>query len=368
MSDHYETLGVARDASAEEIKKAYRKLARKYHPDVNPGHDDEFKAVSVAYEVLSDPQKRRNYDAGGGEYGQPGASGFGGFSDLFDAFFGGGAGAQPGPASRKRPGRDALVGVSIDLKTAVFGGTEDVSVVTAKLCDTCHGDGTRPGTSPQTCSLCNGQGSVQRMTRTLMGQMVTNQPCNNCGGYGTIIADPCQSCNGDGRVRAEETLSVKIPAGVKDGTRILLSGRGEVGPGGGPAGDLHLEVAIREHPVFTRDGDDLRATVTIPMTAAALGTTISLETFDGERELEIAPGTQVGTTETLAGLGVGRLRRSSRGDLLVTINVEVPSKLDAKQRELLEQLAQMRGETTPDVKLGNHHRGPFSRLRDRFNL
>lgn len=367
MSDHYETLGVSREASDEEIKKAYRKLARKYHPDVNPGHDDEFKAVSVAYDVLSDPQKRRNYDAGGGEYGQAGA-GFGGFSDLFDAFFGGGATHAPGPASRKRPGRDALVGISVELKTAVFGGTQDVPIVTAKLCDTCGGDGCRPGTSPQTCSLCRGAGSVQRMTRTIMGQMVTNQPCNNCGGYGTIITDPCQSCGGDGRVRAEETLSVKIPAGVKDGTRILLAGHGEVGPGGGPAGDLHLEVSIKPHPIFTRDGDNLRATVTVPMTAAALGTTITLETFDGERELTIEPGTQVGKTETLAGLGAGRLRRSSRGDLLVTVDVEVPTKLDAKQRELLEELAQLRGETQPDAKLAHNHRGPFGRLRDRFNL
>lgn len=367
MSDHYETLGVARDASADEIKKAYRKLARKYHPDVNPGHEDTFKAVSVAYDVLSDPQKRRNYDAGGGEYGQGGAT-FGGFSDLFDAFFGGGTNFAPGPESRKRPGRDALVGITIDLKTAVFGGTEDVHIVTAKVCETCHGDGTRPGTTPTTCPLCHGSGSIQRMTRTIMGQMVTNQPCNNCAGFGTIISDPCQSCGGDGRVRSEETLSVKIPAGVTDGTRILLSGRGEVGPGGGPAGDLHLEVSVKPHPVFTRDGDNLRATLTIPMTAAALGTTLTLETFDGERELVIEPGTQVGTTETLTGLGAGRLRRSTRGDLLVTIDVEVPTKLDAKQRELLEQLAELRGETSPEATMGHHHRGPFGRLRDKFNL
>ena len=371
MSDHYETLGVAKDASAEEIKKAYRKLARKLHPDVNPGKEDEFKAVSVAYEVLSDPQKRANYDAGGGEYGQGfSGQGFGGFSDLFETFFGGagGQGAPSQPASRKRRGRDALVGITIDLETAVFGGTEEISIVTADLCSTCQGEGTRPGTHPVTCSLCGGTGSVQQMTRTLLGQMLTSQPCNNCGGYGSIITDPCQSCHGEGRVRANRTLTVKVPAGVKDGTRILLAGQGEVGPGGGPSGDLHLEVAVKPHPVFTRDGDNLRATLTVPMTAAALGTTVNLDTFDGPQDITIDPGTQSGTTIKLDDLGATRLRRTSRGDLLITIRVEVPQKLDGKQRELLEQLAALRGESEPEAKVGDHTKpgNPFSRLKEKF--
>lgn len=375
MSDHYETLGVSRNASDDEIKRAYRKLARKYHPDVNPGHDDEFKAVSVAYEVLSDPSKRRNYDAGGGEYGQ----GFGaggadfGFSDLFETFFGGGAGGgrrAPGPASRKRVGNDALISVTIDLRTSVFGGTEDLDITTAEVCSTCNGAGTRPGTDVKTCTLCHGQGSVQQMTRTLLGQMVTNQTCSNCGGYGTVITDPCNSCHGDGRVRTRRTLSVKIPAGVKDGTRILLAGQGEVGPGGGPAGDLHLEVTVKEHSVFSRDGDDLRATLTVPMTAAALGATMSLDTFDGEKTLEVPAGTQSGTVERMSGLGATRLRHGSRGDLLITINVAIPDKLDDQQRELLQKLAAARGEESPEPVLGDQPAAKtsrFSRFKERFS-
>ncbi|WAL40947.1 molecular chaperone DnaJ [Brevibacterium sp. BRM-1] len=374
MSDHYQTLGVSKDASAEEIKRAYRKMARKYHPDVNPGHGDEFKAVAVAYEVLSDPAKRRNYDMGGGQYGQGFGGGAGadfGFSDLFETFFGGGGGAggrrSAGPASRKRRGKDALIGMTIDLKTSVFGGTEDLDITTAEVCETCGGEGTRPGTHPETCGLCHGQGSVQQMTRTLLGQMVTNQTCTNCGGYGTVIKDPCNSCSGEGRVRARRTLSVKVPAGVKDGTRILLAGKGEVGPGGGPAGDLHLEVTVKEDPVFRRDGDDLRATLTLPMTAAALGTTMTLDTFDGQQSLEIPAGTQSGSVERLPGLGATRLRHGSRGDLLVTIAVSTPAKLDDRQRELLEQLAEARGEQSPEPVLGEPSaKSRFSRFKERF--
>lgn len=370
MSDHYETLGVSRSATDEEIKKAYRKLARKLHPDVNPGREDEFKAVSHAYDVLSDPAKRRNYDMGGGESGQgfP-QGGFGGFSDIFETFFGGAGGGPTEPASRRRRGRDALVSLEIDLQTAAFGGTAEVPVVTADLCSDCDGEGCRPGTGMRTCDLCRGTGSVQQMTRTLLGQMVTNQTCRHCGGYGSIIEDPCRNCHGDGRVRAEQTITVKVPAGVGDGTRIQLSGRGEVGPGGGPRGDLFLEVAVTSHPVFTRDGDDLRAEVTVPMTAAALGASIPLETFDGERTLAVAAGTQTGETIRLRGLGATRLRSETRGDLFVTIAVETPGALDSEQRELLERLAELRGETAPVAEVGAAaaKSGPFSRLRDRFS-
>lgn len=370
MSNHYETLGVSRDASADEIKKAYRKLARKLHPDVNPGHEDEFKQVSVAYEVLSDEAKRRNYDNGGGEYGQAGgAQGFGGFSDLFETFFGGGmGGGRPQPASRRQRGKDALLDVEISLETAAFGGKADLDVVTAETCDTCHGEGTRPGTTVQTCSLCGGAGSVQQMTRTLLGQMVTNQTCSNCGGFGTTIPDPCNNCHGEGRVRVEKTLTVRIPAGVSDGTRIQLAGQGEVGRGGGPAGDLFIELSVARDPVFTRDGDHLRATITVPMTAAALGATVPLETFDGPQDIEIEPGTQSGTEKKLVGLGAKRLRRDTRGDLLVTILVQTPTGLDAAQREILEQLAAARGESEPTATVSeqSHHRNPFSRLREKF--
>lgn len=204
------------------------------------------------------------------------------------------------------------------------------------------------------------------MTRTLLGQMVTNQTCPQCGGYGTVIEDPCQSCHGDGRVRAEETITVKVPAGVRDGNRIQLSGRGEVGPGGGPRGDLYLEVIVEEHPVFTRDGSDLRCTLTIPMTAAALGATIPLETFDGEQGVDVRAGAQTGDTIRLKGLGAQQLRRDGRGDIFVTLAVETPTALTAEQRELLEKLAEARDETAPTGSAGETRHGPFSRLRERL--
>lgn len=367
MSDHYETLGVARDASQDEIKKAYRKMARKLHPDVNPGHEDEYKKVSVAYEVLSDSEKRRNYDNGGGEYGQgfP-QQNFGGFSDLFESFFGGAAGQGAGPASRKRRGKDALLDIHIDLKTAAFGGTKDVDIVTADSCETCHGEGTRPGTSPQTCSLCHGAGHIQQMTRTLLGQMMTNQVCTNCGGYGTVIPDPCPTCDGDGRVRTNRTITIKIPAGVGDGNRIQLANQGEVGPGAGPSGDLYVDVTVDPDPVFTRDGDNLRASLSVPMTAAALGATVDLETFDGTEEITIDPGLQSGTEKRLSGLGATKLRRNSRGDLIVTIHVETPAKLNGEQKELLSKLAELRGETEPEARTTTHAKSPFSKLREKF--
>ncbi|WP_029089066.1 molecular chaperone DnaJ [Brevibacterium album] len=369
MSDHYETLGVSKDASDADIKKAYRRLARKLHPDVSPGSEDEFKRVSLAYDVLSDPEKRRNYDMGGGENGQAGpGAGFGGFSDLFETFFGGGAsaGGRPQPASRTRRGKDALVALRIDLATAAFGGTADVDIVTAHTCETCSGSGARPGTEVPTCSMCHGAGSVQQMTRTLLGQMVTNQTCPQCRGYGTVIEHPCVTCHGDGRVRADETITVKVPAGVRDGNRIQLSGRGEAGPGGGPRGDLFLEVIVEEHPVFTRDGADLRCTLAIPMTAAALGAEIPLETFDGEQIVEVRPGAQTGDVVRLRGLGAEQLRREGRGDIFVTLTVETPGALTEEQRELLEQLAQLRGESAPSGRAGDRHTGPFSRLREKF--
>ncbi|MCC3291242.1 MULTISPECIES: molecular chaperone DnaJ [unclassified Arthrobacter] len=377
MSDHYQVLGVGRDATGEEIKKAYRKLARKLHPDVNnaPGASDEFKAVSHAYEVLSDPEKRRIYDTTGNENGTDngfgGGGGFGaqgfGFQDIFDTFFGGGApGSGRGPASRSRRGQDALINVRIDLKDAVFGTNKKIDVDTAVVCPTCDGSCCQPGTSPRTCDICHGTGQVQRAVRSILGQVMTSAPCGTCNGFGTVIPDPCHECSGEGRVRNRRTLTIKIPAGVATGTRIQLGGQGEAGMAGGPAGDLYVEIRVNNDPTFLRDGDDLHATLTIPMTAAALGTTVALETFDGEREITVKPGTQSGEVSVLNDLGVTHLRGHGRGDLRVHLHVETPQKLDSEQEELLRRLAKLRGEEYSEGKLNSSGNGVFAKLRDRL--
>ena len=374
--DYYAILGVPRNASADEIKKAYRRLARELHPDVNPSPQDQerFKEVTAAYEVLSDPQKREIVDLGGDPL-SPGAgagqaSGFGGFADIMDAFFGGATMGGRGPRSRIRPGADALVHIDLDLSETAFGTSRELTLDTAVLCSKCQGAGTAAGTHPETCQTCNGRGEVQSVQRSFLGQLVTSRPCPECGGLGTRIKHPCPDCAGEGRVRARRTITVKVPAGVEDGMRLRLSGEGEIGPGGGPAGDLYVEIRQRPHDVFTRDGDDLHCKVTLPMTAAALGTTVKFETLDGQETLNVKPGTQSGSVTTLRGRGVPHLSRSvGRGDLHVHLEVETPSRLDAEQEQLLRQLASLRGEetgnytvTSPDAAAP----GLFSRLRDAF--
>ncbi|GAB3522297.1 molecular chaperone DnaJ [Arthrobacter monumenti] len=373
MSNHYEVLGLSQDASAEEIKKAYRKLARKLHPDVNSGPEaaDQFKVVTHAYEVLSDPQKRRVYDTTGNENGTDNGfgSGYSGqgfaFQDIFETFFGG-AGGGGGPASRMRRGQDALITVRIDLKDAVFGVNKKIEVDTAVVCPTCDGSCSRPGTSPRTCDICGGSGQVQRAVRSILGQVMTTAPCGSCQGFGTIITDPCHECAGEGRVRNRRTLTVKVPAGVATGTRIQLGRQGEAGVAGGPSGDLYVEIKVNSEQNFVREGDDLHATMSVPMTAAALGTDVTLDTFDGERELSIKPGTQAGEVITLKGLGVTHLRGYGRGDLKVHIHVETPTKVDGEQEELLRQLAAARNEQYSDGKLVSSGSGVFAKLRDRL--
>ncbi|HET7762607.1 MAG TPA: molecular chaperone DnaJ [Phycicoccus sp.] len=373
MNDYYAELGVARDATAEEIKRAYRRAARRLHPDVNPGAEaeEQFKRVSQAYDVLGDPEKRRNYDMGADPYAD-GAAGFGqgfSFSDIMDAFFGAGASgsAGRGPRSRTTRGQDALVRLDIDLADAVFGGQKELTIDTAVACSTCHGDGMQPGTSMRTCDVCGGRGEIQQVQRSFLGQVMTTRPCMTCQGYGQIITNPCYECSGDGRVRTRRTLTLKVPAGVDTGTRIQLAGEGEVGHGAGPAGDLYVEVAVARHPVFQRRGDDLHATVEVPMTAAALGATLAFETFDGVQDLDVRRGTQSGDTVTLRGLGVTHLRGTGRGDVVVHAIVQTPTRLDAEQEDLLRRLAELRGEERPEGRVASPAEGSiFGKLRDAF--
>jgi molecular chaperone DnaJ len=372
-TDYYGVLGVARGATDSEIKRAYRKLARDLHPDVNPdpGAKERFQEVTRAYEALTDPEKRRIVDLGGdpfdngsGGVGGFGGAGFGGLGDIMDAFFGGGATA--GPRSRTRAGRDALIPIELELDETVFGAVKDLTVDTAILCSTCTGSGAAPGTHATTCTTCSGRGQVQSVQRGFLGQVVSSRTCPTCSGTGQVIPEPCPQCAGDGRVRSRRTLQVKVPAGVEDGMRIRLTGQGEVGPGGGPAGDLYVEIHERPHPVFTRDGEDLHCRVTLPMTAAALGTTLSLKTLDGEEDLDIKPGTQSGSQLTLRAHGAPRLRATGRGNLIVHVEVTTPTRLDAEQEKLLRELAALRGEDQAD----SHHEaqgGLFSRVRDAFN-
>jgi molecular chaperone DnaJ len=373
-TDYFSVLGVARGASDNDIKRAYRRLARDLHPDVNPdpGAKERFQEVTRAYEALTDPEKRRVVDlggdpfdnGGGGGAGGFGGAGFGGLGDIMDAFFGGAA--TRGPRSRTRAGRDALIPIELELDETVFGVTKDLTVDTAVLCTTCTGAGTAPGTHATTCTTCSGRGEVQSVQRGFLGQVVSSRVCPTCSGTGQVIPQPCPECAADGRVRARRTISVKVPAGVEDGMRIRLTGQGEVGPGGGPAGDLYVEIHERPHDVFTRDGEDLHCRVTLPMTAAALGTTLSLKTLDGEEDLDIRPGTQSGSVLTLRAHGAPRLRGTGRGNLLVHVEVSTPTRLDTEQEKLLRELAALRGEDQPES-----HReaqgGLFSRVRDAFN-
>ncbi|GAA4614052.1 molecular chaperone DnaJ [Actinoallomurus liliacearum] len=372
-NDYYATLGVRRDASADEIKKAYRRLARELHPDVNPdpATQERFKEITQAYEVLSDPKKREMYDLGADPFASgagAGAGGFGAgfpFSDIMDAFFG--TATQRGPRSRARRGRNGTVRVELDLSETAFGTTRELTVDTAVVCDTCSGSGTAPGTHPETCDMCHGRGEVQQVTRSFLGQVMTSRACPQCGGYGTTIRTPCTECSGDGRVRTRRTIKVRIPAGVENGTHIQLAGEGEVGPGGGPAGDLFLEIVELPHAIFEREGDDLHCTVQVPMTAAALGTSLTVETLDGPEEIDIRPGTQSGQVIPMYGRGVKHLNESGRGDLMIHVNIETPTKLDEEQEELLRKLASLRGEERPPGKFAPGQQGFFSRLRDAFN-
>jgi molecular chaperone DnaJ len=382
-TDYYESLGVPRDATPEQIKKAYRRLAMKLHPDVAAEADaaERFKRVAEAYEVLQDPKKRDLYDRGGdplgggmgGFNGTFGAGGFD-FTNLVDAMFG--QQTTRGPRSRVRRGQDALVRLDLELAEAAFGTTKPLRVDTAVLCPRCNGSGAAEGSTPVRCSTCHGQGDVTHVQRSFIGDIRTTQPCPTCRGYGTVIPNPCHECAGDGRVRSNRTINVKIPPGVSTGNRIHLAAHGEVGPGGGPAGDLYVELTVAGHEFFRREGDDLEVVVRIPMTAAALGTEVLVSTLEADLpdadpdtiavRVPVPAGTQSGTRIAIDGKGVPRLRGSGRGQLGVTLLVQTPTRIDHEQRELLRQLAELREETRPEGTVQKTGRGVFGRLRDAF--
>ena len=368
--DYYEVLGVPRDAGETEIKKAFRRLARELHPDVNPepGAEDQFKEAAEAYEVLSDAERRATYD----RYGHDGLKssgyssnfeGFGSVSDIFEAFFGagqggggggfssvfGGGGGQPGGPAQ---GGDVGVGARITLAQAAAGEEVEVSYDAVVLCEHCHGNGAEPGTPIETCPTCQGAGQVRTVARTPFGQVVRAQVCDRCNGEGKIPSDPCKVCHGRGRRVEQQKLSVAIPAGIDDGQRIRVTGRGHAGEHGGPAGDLYVQVRVQEDKRFVRNGDDLVTVVDVAAPLAALGTTVEVPTIEGTTELEIPAGVQPNETMTVRGQGMPSVRGRRRGDLQVVVNVVTPKHLKREQRELLQQFADSLTEHNLDTDEG----------------
>lgn len=363
--DYYEVLGLGRDASTEEIKKAYRRLARQYHPDANkddPQAAQKFSEITEAYDVLSDADKRARYDrfghAGVGD-GAGAGEGFGdfGFGDLFDMFFGGGGGRRRGP----QRGADLRYDMSISFEEAVFGVEKEITIPRTEACDNCAGSGSRPGTYPSTCSTCGGTGQVQAVQNTPFGRFVNVATCAACRGQGRIITDPCPVCRGQARVRKQRKVTVRVPAGVDSDSRLRLSGEGEAGEPGAPPGDLYVVIRIQPHPVFRRDGDDVYCEVPISFAQAALGTEIEVPTLEGPVQLKIPEGTQTGTSFRLKGKGVPRLRGFGRGDQYVKVAVVVPKNLNQKEKDLLRQWAQLRGEKVEE-------KGLLGKMRDAFGV
>jgi molecular chaperone DnaJ len=342
--DYYEVLGVDRSASDTEVKKAFRRLARELHPDVNrhdPQAEERFKEAAEAYEVLSDPERRRTYDRYGHEGLRSGGwapsfEGFGSFADIFDAFFGAGFGAA---ANGPMAGGDVAVATEIDLVDVVHGTSVDVAYRVVARCEHCHGNGAEPGTPISTCPRCGGTGQLQAVSRTPFGQVVRTAVCDQCGGDGRIPEQPCSVCGGEGRMASQRTLSVEIPAGIADGQRIRVTGRGHEGERGGPPGDLYVLVHVRADDRFVRDNQDIVTVVDVPAPLAALGAKVTVPTLEGETEVEIDAGTQPGATLRVRHEGLPSLRRGSRGDLRVVVNVVVPRRLSDEQRDLLERLA-----------------------------
>jgi molecular chaperone DnaJ len=361
--DPYEVLGVTRNASEQEVKKAFRQLARELHPDVNahdPQAEEKFKEAAEAYEILSDSERRATYDRYGHEGLRSGGyapdfDSFGSIGDLFNAFFGGGAAAaRGGPAQ----GQDLAVALDIDLLQAARGATLEVAYEAVDRCEHCHGNGAEPGTPIETCERCGGAGQLQAVTRTPFGQMMRTMTCDACHGDGRIATSPCRECRGRGRVAGRRSLQVDVPAGIADGQRIRLSGRGNAGEAGAPAGDLYVVIKVRDDERFVRERDDLITALDVPAPLAALGASMEVPTLDGTASLDLPAGTQPGDVITLRGQGMPSLRRGRHGDLRVVVNVVIPRRLSAEQRELLERL----GETLTEENLRSDE-SMFTKLR-----
>ncbi|MCQ6558357.1 molecular chaperone DnaJ [Paenibacillus mendelii] len=364
--DYYEVLGVGKDASDEDMKKAYRKLARQYHPDVNKAPDAEvkFKEVKEAYDVLSDEGKRETYDRFGhvdpNQGAGAGGADFGGFGDIFDMFFGGNGGRRDPNAPQR--GNDLQYTMTIEFKEAVFGKETEVTIPRTETCDTCTGSGAKPGTKPETCSVCRGTGQQEVVQNTPFGRMVNRRACSNCSGTGRIIKEKCGTCHGAGKVKRQRKLNVRIPAGVDDGAQIRLSGEGEAGQRGGPAGDLYIVIRVKSHEFFEREGDDIYCEVPLTFVQAALGDEIEIPTLNEKVKLKIPAGTQTGTYFRLKGKGVPRLRGYGQGDQHVKVTLVTPTSLSEDQKDLLRQFAGIDGESTQE----EHHNSIFERMKKAF--
>ncbi len=372
--DYYEILGVTRNADKEELKRAYRRLARKYHPDVNKeaGAEDRFKEINRAYEILSDPELKTRYD----RFGEAGVSGGAGpgfsttdfgdsFADIFESFFSGFSGGM-GTQTRRRTGPvrgdDLRIDLTLDFTEAVFGGEKELRIKHLETCETCGGTGAKAGTTPKTCSTCNGTGQVRRATRTPFGSFTQVSVCPSCNGSGEVIEEKCPTCGGKGQNEVTKKLKITIPAGVDNGTRLRVSNEGDAGRRGGQGGDLYVFLAVKDDPLFRRDGINVLSELKISYLQAILGCRLRVSTVDGDTELTIPPGTQPGTVLTLENQGVPRLGNPvSRGDHLITIEVKIPTKITAEERELLEELAKLRGDRTDDGGFGGFLGGLFQR-------
>ena len=376
--DYYEVLGVARTASPDEIKKSFRSRARELHPDVNKAADAEvrFKEVTEAYEVLIDTDKRAAYDrfghaavSGAGGMGGDPFGGFTNFSDIFETFFtSAGMGGMGGTATsaRRRPQRGSHLAfrLTIEFEEAVFGAEKEIEIPRLTMCTNCEGSGAEPGTEPQTCPNCQGKGEVRRSQQSIFGQFVSVVPCDRCDGEGRIVATPCTMCKGDGRIKETRKLAVKIPAGIDDGSQIRLAGEGEWGPRGAPPGDLYIEVNTKKHKLFKRDGDDILLSLDLNIAQASLGADVNVPTVDGtETTLKIPAGTQNDKVIRVKGMGVPHLRGTGRGDMLVMVQVQVPTSLNDEQKRLLKELARTLGEATPHPQ----EKGLFGKIKDALN-